>query len=165
MNGDLRTVPRTRAPVALRERETAADRGGAPFGDGRGYGRRPDGAFPYRSSPLLVAPEKRSLPAVTRAFELAGVRWNLAIIHELSTGGGRFNAVRDALGISGKMLMRRLHMLLSYGIVERRPQPSRANSFEYHLTESGRDLYAVVAALTDWGERHLPAVTAPKQAA
>jgi DNA-binding HxlR family transcriptional regulator len=104
-------------------------------------------------------------PTVTsQAFELAGVRWNLAIIHELHKGVGRFNALRDALGISGKMLMRRLHMLLSYGIVERRPVASRANSFEYHLTQSGRDLYPVVAALTDWGDRHLREATASRQA-
>lgn len=155
MDGDVRTVPRSRASVGLRERETADDRGGAAFGDGRGYERRPDGAFPYRSSPLLVEPEKRSLPAVTRAFELAGVRWNLAIIRELQTGVGRFNALRDSLGISGKMLMRRLHMLMAYGIVERTPSASRSNGFEYRLTQSGRELYGVAAALSEWGERHL----------
>ncbi len=53
------------------------------------------------------------------------------------------------------MLMRRLHMLLAYGIVERVPSPARANASEYRLTESGRELAGVVGALEGWAVKRL----------
>ncbi len=94
-------------------------------------------------------------PTVDRALEIAGARWNLAIIRALESGLCRFNAVRDELGISGKMLMRRLHMLLAYGLVERVPSSQRANASEYRLTESGHELANIVGALEGWAERRL----------
>ncbi|MGH2988198.1 MAG: winged helix-turn-helix transcriptional regulator [Solirubrobacterales bacterium] len=124
-------------------------------GDAGGYRRRPDGAFPYGTSPLLVEPEKATPSAVARALEVAGIRWNLSIIRELERGVHRFNGLRDSLGISGKMLMRRLHMLLAYGIVERVPCPKRANASEYRLTDSGRELAMIVGALERWAVRRL----------
>ncbi len=102
-----------------------------------------------------MEPGKKAQASVARALEVAGARWNLAIIRELDHGTTRFNGLRDSLGISAKMLMRRLHMLLAYGIIERVPSPSRANASEYLLTESGRDLAATVASLEVWAERHL----------
>ena len=151
------TIPKSAAPGRGRvRRQPLADPGrdGLP-GDGAGFDRRPEGAFPYESSPLLVEPGKQAPAAVTRALEIAGLRWNLAIIREIAQGVGRFNRLHESLGISTKMLMRRLHMLLAYGIVERVPSPSRANGFEYRLTASGRELWQITAALGDWGERHL----------
>ena len=53
------------------------------------------------------------------------------------------------------MLARRLHMLAAYGVVERTETEPGSNLFEYTLTDSGRDLFRIVAALTEWGQRHL----------
>jgi DNA-binding HxlR family transcriptional regulator len=53
------------------------------------------------------------------------------------------------------MLMRRMHMLLAYGIVERIPSPARANASEYRLTESGHELAGVVGELEGWAARRL----------
>ena len=83
------------------------------------------------------------------------MRWNLAIVSELGRRSRRFNELCRALGISRKMLLRRLHMLQSYGIVERRASAASANAFEYALTDSGRELHLAVVVLNQWATRHL----------
>jgi len=45
--------------------------------------------------------------------------------------------------------------LTEVGIVERYPLPDRANTDGYRLTAKGEDLYPVVVALMQWGDRWL----------
>lgn len=111
---------------------------------------RPEGAFPFRTSPLLVT----DATGFGQALELAGLRWTLAIVGELGAGASRFSELTEALGISARVLSRRLHMLTAYGIVKRRCYDVRSERYEYLLTERGRELHRVVSALGTWGEKH-----------
>ena len=55
-------------------------------------------------------------------------------------------------GISRTTLATRLRELQRAGVVEATPNPSGRGS-RYHLTEAGKDLGNVMAALGTWGER------------
>jgi hypothetical protein len=51
------------------------------------------------------------------------------------------------------VLTDRLDVLVANGVLERRPYQERPARHEYVLTERGRDLWPVVQALQQWGDR------------
>ena len=92
--------------------------------------------------------------SVARAHEAVGGRWTLLVVRELLCGSRRFNDIRRGIPrISRTMLSERLQDLVQMGAVLRRDGP---HGPEYDLTEAGRDLADLVAALGTWGQRWLP---------
>jgi DNA-binding HxlR family transcriptional regulator len=92
-------------------------------------------------------------PEFRKAVELIGKRWSGAIVREMMAGATRFTDLMHAIpDLSERMLCARLRALEGEGIVERRVfgVPIRV---EYHLTEKGRDLRAVFAAVGEWADR------------
>jgi DNA-binding HxlR family transcriptional regulator len=88
--------------------------------------------------------------AVARAHEVLGGRWTLLVVRELLCGSRRFNEIRRGIPrISRTMLSERLVELAAIGAVTR-------SASDYALTESGRELAALVGALGSWGQRWLP---------
>src|SRR3954469_3867656 len=86
-----------------------------------------------------------------RASELIGRRWTGAIIFVLLKARCRFATLRDAIpDITDRMLSERLQELEEEGIVERTVVPETPVRVEYALTRKGRELGAVVRAITDW---------------
>src|SRR5215510_13788260 len=86
-----------------------------------------------------------------RASELIGRRWTGAIIFVLLKSRCRFAALRDAIpDITDRMLSDRLQELEEEGIVERTVVPETPVRVEYALTRKGRELGAVVKAITEW---------------
>ena len=55
--------------------------------------------------------------------------------------------------IARNILSDRLGTLVEHGIVERIRYQEHPERFEYTLTEKGRDLFPVIAALMAWGDR------------
>src|SRR6185369_327566 len=107
-----------------------------------------------RSQPRMKkAPQET--PALCNAFhhaiELIGRRWTGAIIFVLIKTRCRFATLRDAIpDITDRMLSERLQELEEEGIVERTVVPETPVRVEYALTRKGRELGAVVKAITDW---------------
>jgi DNA-binding HxlR family transcriptional regulator len=92
--------------------------------------------------------------AVARAHEVLGGRWTLLIVRELLMGSRRFNDIRRGIPrISRTMLSERLQELVEIKALFRQ---DGAHGPEYDLTESGRELAALVMALGQWGQRWLP---------
>lgn len=92
------------------------------------------------------------------AVELVGRRWSGAILRELLRGTTRFGQIREAIPqLTDKMLASRLRELEREGVVDRVVLPQIPVRVEYHLTEKGRDLEAVVASLSQWADRWIPA--------
>src|SRR6185369_6724411 len=86
-----------------------------------------------------------------RAIELIGRRWTGAIVFVLLRSRCRFATLRDAIpDITDRMLSERLQELEEEGIVERTVVPETPVRVEYALTRKGRELGAVVKAITDW---------------
>jgi DNA-binding HxlR family transcriptional regulator len=93
--------------------------------------------------------------SAARALELVGERWSLLIIRDaLFAGATRYSHYRS-LDIATNILKTRLDSFIESGIMERRGSLPNPDHFEYVLTEKGRDLAAVVVALTEWGDRWL----------
>lgn len=89
---------------------------------------------------------------VARGADILGDRWALLIVRDAFDGARRFNAFQKSLGIARNMLADRLRKLVQAGILEVVPaQPHH----EYLLTDRGRDLFALIVSLRQWGERHL----------
>jgi len=92
------------------------------------------------------------------AAEMLCSRWTMVLLRELVAGTTRFNDLRRGVPkMSPTLLSQRLKELEADGIIERRVLKSEAGVFEYHLTESGRDLRQVVEAMGLWGQRWVEA--------
>lgn len=87
-------------------------------------------------------------------LELVGERWSLLILRDaFFRGHTRFSDFERSLGIAPNILTKRLESFVADGLMELRAEPGGAR--EYHLTEKGRGLKAVIIALNDWGDRWL----------
>jgi DNA-binding HxlR family transcriptional regulator len=87
---------------------------------------------------------------IAMGAEAIGDRWTPLVLRELICGSRRFSDIhRGVPRMSRTLLAQRLRHLERVGLVERRPGP------EYHLTESGRDLEAVVWGIGDWAMQWL----------
>ncbi len=92
--------------------------------------------------------------SMARAHALLGGRWTLLVVRELLCGSTRFNDIRRGIPrISRTMLSERLQALTLAGAIAR---VDGEHGPEYALTEAGRELMSLVAALGVWGQRWLP---------
>ncbi|PSJ56624.1 winged helix-turn-helix transcriptional regulator [Pseudaminobacter soli (ex Li et al. 2025)] len=92
------------------------------------------------------------------AAEILCSRWTMVLLRELVAGTTRFNDLRRGVPkMSPTLLSQRLKELEAAGIIERRALKSESGVFEYHLTESGKDLRQVIEAMGFWGQRWVEA--------
>ena len=92
-------------------------------------------------------------PDFHRAVELIGQRWSGAIVREMLSGASRFSELRNAIPeISDRMLCARLRGLEAEGIVKRRVYDETPVRVEYQLTDKGRALEKVFAAIGAWAD-------------
>ena len=136
----------------------------------RGEGRDPNHPHPAGcpSDAAGLAHVTAFCPAFHRAIEVIGRRWTGAILRALLSGATRFTDVTAAVpNLSDRLLSERLKELEAEGIVSRTVIPDIPVRIEYRLTDKGRDLEGVIAAVStwaeEWGGRDLPAAcpTAP----
>lgn len=91
---------------------------------------------------------------VAMAAEILSKRWTLLVLRELMAGSTRFNELRRGVPrMSPTLLSSRLRELQDAGILRLSPDAAGPGLNEYDLTESGRDLTAVVEAIGIWGQR------------
>jgi DNA-binding HxlR family transcriptional regulator len=90
---------------------------------------------------------------VARASEVLAERWTPLILRDMLQGVTTFSEIAaGSPGISRTTLATRLRDLQRAGVVHATANPSGRGS-RYHLTEAGKDLANVMAALGAWGER------------
>jgi DNA-binding HxlR family transcriptional regulator len=99
--------------------------------------------------------------SVARSLEIVGEKWALLAVREVLLGNRRFDEMVRQTGAPRDTLAARLRTLVQAGILERRQYSDHPARFEYFLTESGKDLYPVVVALREWGDRHLAGADGP----
>ncbi|WP_280462780.1 winged helix-turn-helix transcriptional regulator [Nocardia carnea] len=90
---------------------------------------------------------------VARTLDLVGDRWTLLIIRDAMDGARSFTDFQQRTGVARNILTDRLRRLVDRGILERQTAVSGRRQV-YVLTESGRDLFTVIVAMRQWGERH-----------
>jgi DNA-binding HxlR family transcriptional regulator len=90
---------------------------------------------------------------VARASEVLAERWTPLILRDMLQGATTFSEIAaGSPGISRTTLTTRLRDLQRAGVIQATPNPSGRGS-RYYLTEAGKDLGNVMAALGTWGER------------
>ena len=99
--------------------------------------------------------------SVARTLDLVGERWTFLVVRDAFFGVRRFDQFGQNLGIAPNILTSRLRHLTACGVFERCRYQERPERFEYRLTEKGRDLYPVAAALMRWGDRWLAGAAGP----
>ncbi|MFG2220728.1 MULTISPECIES: winged helix-turn-helix transcriptional regulator [unclassified Streptomyces] len=103
------------------------------------------------TAPTVTLPGRPCSAAA--ALHVVGEKWALLAVREIFFGNHRFEAIARNTGAPRDRLAARLRSLEQAGVVERRPYNERPPRYEYHLTESGRDLAPVIRALLEWGDR------------
>ena len=100
---------------------------------------------------------------VARAVAQVGDEWTLLIVREMFLGTRRFDEFLRLTGMSSHLLSQRLKKLEAQGSIRRERYSERPPRHEYRLTEKGRDLWTVIIALKQWGDRWLSAEDTPVQ--
>jgi DNA-binding HxlR family transcriptional regulator len=90
-----------------------------------------------------------------RSLDVIGDWWSLLIVRDAFDGLTRFGEFQKSLGIAKNILAQRLRTLVERGILASVPAANGGAHQEYHLTDMGRDLFPVMVALRQWGERYL----------
>ena len=90
-----------------------------------------------------------------RSLDVIGDWWSLLIVRDAFDGLTRFGEFQKSLGIAKNILTERLRTLVSSGILELDTTSEGSARMEYRLTSMGKDLFPVMVALRQFGERHL----------
>ena len=92
--------------------------------------------------------------SIARSLEVVGERWSLLIIRDaLFAGSTRYSDFQRSLGIATNVLQVRLDRFVEAGIMRRHQYSEQPPSYEYLLTDKGRDFAPTLIALTEWGDR------------
>ena len=98
----------------------------------------------------------RSNCPVSCVLELLGDKWTLLLVRDLLLGKSTYTEFRRSPeGIPTNILAERLKRLQLAGIIEKLPYQQRPLRYRYQLTRKGRDLYPVLSAMIDWGNRYV----------
>lgn len=89
---------------------------------------------------------------LARTSDLLGDWWSPLILRDLLLGRRRFAELQESLDISKGVLAQRLKRFEDEGVVERRRYQSNPPRDEYLLTEKGRALWGVLAAMWQYGD-------------
>lgn len=104
---------------------------------------------------MLTKDELPECPVAT-TVQLIGNKWKLLILRNLIYGGvQRFSDfMKTVPGISKKVLTDNLRALEADGIIEREVYAEVPPRVEYSLSDLGKTLQPIIAAMYDWGTNY-----------
>jgi DNA-binding HxlR family transcriptional regulator len=91
--------------------------------------------------------------SIARTADVIGEWWTPMILRESFYGRRRFEEFQRSLGLARNVLAARLDRLVVSGIMERQRYQDHPPRDEYVLTDKGRDLFPVIAAMLAWGDK------------
>jgi DNA-binding HxlR family transcriptional regulator len=100
-------------------------------------------------------------------------KYKLRIVWDLKDGPLRYGEIRNGLlrgsvgssEITPRVLSRELKALADSGLIDRKDYGVVPPKVEYRLTRKGRSFVPVIAAIKDWGTRHLAEASAAEMVA
>jgi len=94
--------------------------------------------------------------AIGAAVDIIGERPTFLVLREAFNGVRRFDDMRRRTGLPRQVLSDRLARLLHEDLLRKVPyqDAGQRTRHEYRLTGKGLDLYPVLVALMEWGDRH-----------
>ena len=95
--------------------------------------------------------------SIDRAMQVVGTRSAFLLLREAFYGTERFDDFTERVGISDPVAAARLKELVAAGLLVREPyrEPGQRTRYAYRLTDKGAELFPVLAALMQWGDRWL----------
>ena len=94
--------------------------------------------------------------AIGAAVGIIGERPTFLVLREAFNGVRRFDEMRRRTGMPRQVLSDRLARLVREDLLRKVPyqDAGQRTRHEYRLTSKGLDLYPVLVALMEWGDRH-----------
>jgi DNA-binding HxlR family transcriptional regulator len=94
--------------------------------------------------------------AIGAAVDIIGERPTFLVLREAFNGVRRFDDMRRRTGMPRQVLSDRLARLVREDLLRKVPyqDAGQRTRHEYRLTSKGMDLYPVLVALMEWGDRH-----------
>lgn len=99
--------------------------------------------------------------SVERTLNVLGDRWIFLILREAFFKVRHFDRIQENLGIATNILANRLKILVENGIMEKTKDKDDARRINYRLTEKGLDIYPIVLALMQWGDKWMAGDAGP----
>jgi len=102
--------------------------------------------------------------AIGAAVAIMGERQSFLVLREAFNGVRRFDDMQRRTGMPRQVLSQRLARLVSEGLLRRVPyrESGQRSRDEYRLTDKGLDLYPVLVALMQWGDRYAVGSAGPQ---
>lgn len=91
--------------------------------------------------------------SIAQTLEIVGEWWTLLIVRDAFLGVRRFDVFQARLGIARNVLTNRLDRLVEHGVLMRVPYQDRPVRHEYRLTDKGQDLFHLLTAMRQWGDK------------
>lgn len=102
--------------------------------------------------------ERKSFAAmhcsVAQCLEVVGEWWSMLILRDAFLGVTRFDQFQERLGISRNILSQRLSRLVDEGILDKLAYSEHPPRYDYRLTAKGRDLWPLLTAMRQWGDKY-----------
>jgi DNA-binding HxlR family transcriptional regulator len=100
-------------------------------------------------------PSCRQWTPLGRALTVAADNWTLLIAAQMAEERVRLTELRSRLaGVSAGVIDRYLHQMVQAGLMTRQRFREKPPRVELELTDAGRELLPIAAALARWGLRH-----------
>ena len=101
--------------------------------------------------------------AIGAAVNMIGEKWTFLVLREAFSGVRRFDDMQRRTQAPRQVLSDRLARLVREGMLRKVPyqEPGQRHRYEYRLTSQGLDLYPVLVALMEWGDRHATSPEGP----
>lgn len=93
---------------------------------------------------------------IAEALSIIGQQWTLLIIRDALMGLSTFSQFEKSLGITKRMLSRRLTEMVEDGLLEKTPLKEGAMRMKYLPTQKAKELAMVLSSLIVWGEKWYP---------
>jgi DNA-binding HxlR family transcriptional regulator len=97
------------------------------------------------------------------AIGVIGEKWTFLVLRELFSGVRRFGDMQRRTCAPRQVLSDRLASLVEQGLLRKVPyrEAGQRSRQEYRLTEKALDLYPVMVALMEWGDKYAAGSAGP----
>ena len=93
---------------------------------------------------------------IASTLGILGEKWTFIVLRDVFLGIRRFDDFVEHTGIPRQVLTNRLATLVDQGLLRRESyrEPGERARYEYRLTDKGIDVYPILVALREWGDRY-----------
>ena len=92
--------------------------------------------------------------SVAQTLEVVGEWWTMLIVRDAFFGVTRFDQFQQRLDIARNILNQRLTRLVDEGVLDKVAYSDHPPRYDYRLTAKGRDLWPIMTAMRQWGDKY-----------